>query len=733
MSCRFSPPSFYSSSDDFQTPAQSTFDKFNGSVDSTMTWAVIESIDSFKRNIVLYSHLSATQSSCMWLIRKTNFCSYILFQFSVSGVVVLIAIIAIVYTIIECLKKAGAAIPAYTQLPSTEKKPKASKSFPSTREIEVVMPPDSTVQGSKAEFATMERFLSNINKEKPIRFSPEQLDVITWNYSTILGSGAFGVVYKGELSKGEYVAVKVIKSLDKGMKEQFKAEVSTIGRTYHINLVKLYGFCFHRDKRALVYEYVENGSLNKYLFGSQNRDIELGKLHEIAIGTAKGIAYLHEECQQRIIHYDIKPENVLLDMNLKPKVADFGLAKLCSREDNVSVNTHFRGTMGYAAPEMWKPYPVTHKCDVYSFGILLFEIVGRRRHFDDNCSESQQWFPKWTWDMFENNELSVMLSLCGIEGKEREKAERMSKVALWCVQYSPDDRPLMSTVVKMLEGEIEISPPPFPFQKLESGKPKLTPPESSIESGSKTKHNTFWTQAQSTFDNFSQSVDSTMKWAVIESIISGVVVLIAIIAIVYAIIECLKKAGEAIPAYVQVSSKEKDDKDSNSFPSTSEFEVVVIPPNSTVQGSKAEFATMERFLSNINKEKPIRFSPEQLDVITWNYSTILGSGAFGVVYKGELSNGEHVAVKVINSLDMGMEEQFKAEVGTIGRTYHSGFMASASTMRSELLSTSVWKMGLSTLTCLEARTEALSLRSFIRLQLEQQKELLIYMRNVNKE
>ncbi|RDX66239.1 LEAF RUST 10 DISEASE-RESISTANCE LOCUS RECEPTOR-LIKE PROTEIN KINASE-like 2.3, partial [Mucuna pruriens] len=155
-------------------------------------------------------------------------------------------------------------------------------------------------------------------------------------------------------------------------------------------------------------------------------------------------------------------------MNLEPKVADFGLAKLCSRENNVSVNTHFRGTRGYAAPEMWKPYPVTHKCDVYSFGILLFEIVGRRRHFDDNYSESQQWFPKWTWDMFENNELSVMLSFCGIEEKDKEKAERMLKVALWCVQYSPNGRPSMSTVVKMLEGEIEISPPSFPFQNLVS-------------------------------------------------------------------------------------------------------------------------------------------------------------------------------------------------------------------------------------------------------------------------
>ncbi|KAK7413013.1 hypothetical protein VNO78_04830 [Psophocarpus tetragonolobus] len=467
MSYHFSPSSFNIPSDDFQTQAQNEFNSF--------------------------------------MTMKGKLMRLCLFQFSVYGVVGLITTIVIVYAIIQCLKKAGEAIPAYAKLPSTEKDHKASESFHSISQIEVVIPPDSNVQGSKNEFATMERFLSNINKEKPIRFSPEELDKITWNYSTIVGSGAFGVVYKGELFNGEHVAVKVINSLEMGMEEQFKAEVGTIGRTYHANLVRLYGFCFHRDKRALVYEYVQNGSLNNYLFGSQNRDIEFAKLHEIAIGTAKGIAYLHEECQQRITHYDIKPENVLLDMNMEPKVADFGLAKLCSRENSVAVNTHFRGTRGYAAPEMWKPYPVTHKCDVYSFGILLFEIVGRRRHFDGNCTESQQWFPKWTWDMFDNNELSVMLSLCGIEEKDKEKGERLSKVALWCVQYSPHDRPLMSTVVKMLEGEIEISPPPFPFQNLVYVKPNMTPQgstadsgttsswgtESSAETGSKIKHNIF--------------------------------------------------------------------------------------------------------------------------------------------------------------------------------------------------------------------------------------------------
>ncbi|KAF7806643.1 LEAF RUST 10 DISEASE-RESISTANCE LOCUS RECEPTOR-LIKE PROTEIN KINASE-like 2.2 [Senna tora] len=421
MDFYYSPPSHTSSFDD-------SFDKFSGDVGSTMKWAVVGSIVSF--------------------------------------VVMIIAIVAIAYAIIECLKKAGTMIPSYTQIPTTDNL-KASNN----ENIAISIPPDS----SQVEFATMERFLNNITREKPIRYSPTELEEITHNYSTILGAGAFGVVYKGKLSPEEHVAVKILNNFDMGMEEQFKAEVSTIGRTYHINLVRLFGFCFHTDKIALIYEYVQNGSLNNFLFGSNNREIELLKLHEIAIGTAKGIAYLHEECQHRIIHYDIKPENILLDMNLEPKVADFGLARLCNREISHVNMTHFRGTRGYAAPELWKLCPVTHKCDVYSFGILLFEIVGRRRHFDGSYSESKQWFPKWAWDMFENGEMGVMVSLCGIEEKDREMAERMLMVALWCVQFEPGDRPLMSNVVKMLEGDMGISPPPFPFQNLVSGKLNLSP------------------------------------------------------------------------------------------------------------------------------------------------------------------------------------------------------------------------------------------------------------------
>ncbi|PRQ37319.1 putative protein kinase RLK-Pelle-RLCK-Os family [Rosa chinensis] len=313
----------------------------------------------------------------------------------------------------------------------------------------------------------MDSFLNDMEREKPIRFTSQQIRIATDNFTNLLGSGGFGSVYKGVYGNGTLVAVKVLKDTsDKTIDEQFRAEVSTLGRIHHVNLVRLRGFCFERELRALVYEYMSNGSLDKFLFDG-NRILGFEKLHDIAVGTARGIAYLHEVCQQRIVHYDIKPENILLDVNFLPKVADFGLAKLINRDNTHITMTGWRGTPGYAAPELWLRFPITHKCDVYSFGMLLFEIVGRRRNHDLNLPESQDWFPRWGWKKFEAGELGELMAVCGIEEKDREAAERMLKVAIWCVQYRSELRPLMSVVVKMLEGEFEIPRPSInPFQHL---------------------------------------------------------------------------------------------------------------------------------------------------------------------------------------------------------------------------------------------------------------------------
>ncbi|KAK7413016.1 hypothetical protein VNO78_04836 [Psophocarpus tetragonolobus] len=332
-------------------------------------------------------------------------------------------------------------------------------------------PPGMLTADSRFMTLTMDKFLNDMEREKPIRFTEQHLKIATDNYSYLLGAGGFGAVYKGVFSDGTIVAVKVLHGrLGKKVEEQFMAEVGTIGKIHHFNLVRLYGFCFERNLIALVYEYIENGSLDKYLF-SQNKIIGFERLHEIAVGTGKGIAYLHEECQQRIIHYDIKPGNILLDGNLNPKLADFGLAKLCNRENTHLTMTRGRGTPGYAAPELWMPnFPVTRKCDVYSFGMLLFEIIGRRRNIEvDHVVESQEWFPMWVWKKFDAGEFEELIVACGIEEKSREITERMVNVALSCVHYRPDSRPIMSDVVKMLEGSVEIPKPLNPFLQFMDG------------------------------------------------------------------------------------------------------------------------------------------------------------------------------------------------------------------------------------------------------------------------
>ncbi|TYI29310.1 hypothetical protein ES332_A05G307400v1 [Gossypium tomentosum] len=311
------------------------------------------------------------------------------------------------------------------------------------------------------ELTTMDQFFNDMG------FTSLQLKVATDNFSTLLGSGGFGAVYKGVFNDETMVAVKVLHGTsDKRIEQQFMAEMGTIGRVHHFNLVRLYGFCFDKNLRALVYEYLPYGSLDRFLF-TQEKKLGFEKLHEIAVGTAKGIAYLHEECQQRIIHYDIKPGNILLDSKFCPKVADFGLAKLINRENTHIPMTGDRGTPGYAAPELWMPCSITYKCDVYSFGMLLFEIIGRQRNLNVEVPKSQEWFPRWVWMNIEKNgDIGELMGTCEIDEGSRETVEKMVKTALWCVQYRPERRPLMSMVVKMLDGAAEIPQPSNPFEHL---------------------------------------------------------------------------------------------------------------------------------------------------------------------------------------------------------------------------------------------------------------------------
>ncbi|KAL3745958.1 hypothetical protein ACJRO7_014974 [Eucalyptus globulus] len=350
----------------------------------------------------------------------------------ISGVVGIATAAAVVYFLIKCLKK---AIPSYAREATH-----VVHSSPSWV-ISVAPIAISPVHNWEVpdQFGTLERFL------KPTRFSSEQLAVIP----EITPPCSVPVL------TDLYTKVNRLK-LNCSM-----VEVSAIRRTHHINLIKLYGFCFDPTTMAFVYVYMENGSLDRFLFGDKST-INWCKMNEIAVGGVDG---------SRIIHYDIKPGNILLDGNLTPKVVDFGLAKFHNRGSNRILLMGFYGTLGYVAPKIWKSYPITYKWDVYSFGMLLFEIVGRRRNHNPNQSESRQWLPRLTWDMLQNGELLVMVSLCGVLEGAQEKALRMLKVALLCIQYKPEARPAMSTVVKMLDGDMEIPTPKYPFEYLDPAKP----------------------------------------------------------------------------------------------------------------------------------------------------------------------------------------------------------------------------------------------------------------------
>ncbi|XWS75269.1 hypothetical protein CRYUN_Cryun01aG0071600 [Craigia yunnanensis] len=320
----------------------------------------------------------------------------------------------------------------------------------------------------------IEQFLDDYKALKPSRYSYADIKRITNQFKEKLGQGGYGTVFKGILSTDVSVAVKVLNNF-KGNGEEFINEVGSMGKIHHVNVTRLVGFCADGYNRALVYEYLPNESLAKFIFAAQgeNRFLCWEKLQDIALGIAKGIEYLHQGCEQRILHFDIKPHNILLDQNFNPKISDFGLAKLCSKEQSAVSMTAARGTMGYIAPEVLSRNfgNVSYKSDVYSFGMLLLEMVGGRKNIDVKVANiSQVYFPEWVYNRLDKGE-EIGIS---IEDEEHDKiAKKLTIVGLWCIQWYPVDRPSMKAVVQMLEGEAEkLTMPPNPFASKDEMKPK---------------------------------------------------------------------------------------------------------------------------------------------------------------------------------------------------------------------------------------------------------------------
>ncbi|KAE9586027.1 putative protein kinase RLK-Pelle-PERK-1 family [Lupinus albus] len=292
-------------------------------------------------------------------------------------------------------------------------------------------------------------------------FSYEELMCATDGFSdaNLLGSGGFGYVHRGLLANGKEVAVKQLKAGSRQGEREFQAELEIISRVHHKHLVSLVGYCITGTQRLLVYEFIPNNTLEFHLHGKGRPTMDWITRLRIALGSAKGLAYLHEDCHPKIIHRDIKAANILLDFKFEAKVADFGLAKIYS-ESNTPVSTRVMGTFGYLAPEYASSGKLTDKSDVFSYGIMLLELITGKRPVDKNYSFTDSlvdWArPLLTRSLAENNFASLVDPRLQNEFDRHEMA-RMVACAAACICHSAKRRPRMSQVVRALEGDVSLS------------------------------------------------------------------------------------------------------------------------------------------------------------------------------------------------------------------------------------------------------------------------------------
>ncbi|KAK4478638.1 hypothetical protein RD792_014128 [Penstemon davidsonii] len=289
-------------------------------------------------------------------------------------------------------------------------------------------------------------------------FSYNELKAATQGFKNKIGEGGFGSVYMGRLVGDNFIAVKVLSVEIESMRgeREFISEIAALSDIKHENLVNLKGCCIDGAQRLLVYDYMENNSLSHTLLGTeQNRAKFTWTLRKnVSLGIARGLCYLHEEVNPHIVHRDIKSSNILLDQNFTAKLGDFGLSKLF--RDNVShISTRVAGTLGYLSPEYAHSGQLTRKADVYSFGVLLLEIVSGRPIVDYHLQYGDQFLVEKAWELYKaDNLLELMDSV--LKGEfSQEEAKRFLRVGLLCVQQTTKLRPAMSLAVKMLTNEID--------------------------------------------------------------------------------------------------------------------------------------------------------------------------------------------------------------------------------------------------------------------------------------
>ncbi|XP_021600912.1 proline-rich receptor-like protein kinase PERK4 isoform X3 [Manihot esculenta] len=291
-------------------------------------------------------------------------------------------------------------------------------------------------------------------------FTYDELAAATGGFSqaNLLGQGGFGYVHKGVLPSGKEIAVKSLKSGSGQGEREFQAEVEIISRVHHRHLVSLVGYCIAGGQRMLVYEFVPNNNLEHHLYGKGLPVMGWSRRLRIALGSAKGLAYLHEDCHPRIIHRDIKASNILLDCNFEAMVADFGLAKLSS-DTHTHVSTRVMGTFGYLAPEYASSGKLTEKSDVFSFGVMLLELITGNRPVDPtNAMEDSlvDWARPLLTRFLEDGNCRELVDLRLENNFNPEEMQRMVACAAASIRHSGRKRPKMSQIVRCLEGDVSL-------------------------------------------------------------------------------------------------------------------------------------------------------------------------------------------------------------------------------------------------------------------------------------
>ncbi|KAL3346610.1 hypothetical protein AABB24_025179 [Solanum stoloniferum] len=306
----------------------------------------------------------------------------------------------------------------------------------------------------QAFFDVKDRHHEEVSLGNLRRFQFKDLQIATNNFSNknILGKGGFGNVYKGHLPDGTPVAVKRLNDGNAiGGEKQFQTEVEMISLAVHRNLLRLYGFCMTQSEKLLVYPFMSNGSVASRL--RVKPVLDWGTRKRIAIGAARGLLYLHEQCDPKIIHRDVKAANILLDDFCEAVVGDFGLAKLLDHQDS-HVTTAVRGTVGHIAPEYLSTGQSSEKTDVFGFGILLLELITGMRAIEFGKAANQKGVMlDWVRKIHQEKKLDVLVDKDLRTNYDRIELEEMVQVALLCTQYLPGHRPKMSEIVRMLEGD----------------------------------------------------------------------------------------------------------------------------------------------------------------------------------------------------------------------------------------------------------------------------------------